>query len=181
MKIVLCLGIVVAIFTLIALAALLVSMRAGWLSHEHSQTSRMKFEQWLDLYYLNPEDWYLEDAPNRYIIGKTYWNHYWAYIHFSFPDYIRYRLWRRNARRRENNSERDKRLKDVLEMAQSDIERLKAKADREMEEAKRQMEETSRRITNPITRPPTKDLGRTNHNGTASNLKEISQATDLWF
>ena len=157
MKIVLCLGIVVAIVTLIALAALLVSMRAGWLSHSSSWTSRMKFKQWLDLYYLNPEGWCLEDTPNRYITGKTYSSNYWAYIHFSFPDYIRYRLWRENARRRENNVKRDEHLKDVLEMAQSDIERLKAKADREMEEAKRQVEETSRRITNPITHQPTKD------------------------
>lgn len=160
------LGVAVSIVILIALTGLYVYLLTKWLSRKSFWTSRIKFKQWLDLYYLSPKNWRLEDTPSRYIydarmVYKNYYGGgYWAYVHFSFFDYLRYRLWKRGIKHRENNSERDKRLKDMLELAQSDIERLKAQADREMEKAKRQVEETSRRVNNPITRPPTKDFGK---------------------
>ena len=121
----------VSIVVLIALMSLYVVLLTKWLSHKSFWTSRIKFKQWLDLYYLSPENWRLEDTPNRYIYSarKSYKNSYWAYIHFSFVDYLRYQLWKRGTKRHENNSKRDRRLKDVLELAQSDIERLKAQAD----------------------------------------------------
>lgn len=151
-----------------------------WLSHRSSWTSRMKFKQWLDLYYLSPKNWRLEDTPNRYIYrsrrvyGGDYGSGYWAYVHFSFLDYLRYQLWKRGAERRENNSKRDRRLKDVLELAQSDIERLKAQADREMEEAKRQTEETKARISMTTTYT-------TSGGSRLSTSEETNHATDLWF
>lgn len=155
------LAIAVVIVVLFILVGSCVGLSSRWLSHKSSWTARMKFKQWLDLYYLCPKDWCLEDTPNRYITGKTYGNSYWAYVHFSFPDYLRYQLWKKSAKRRENNAKRDKRLKDVLEVAQSDIERLKQQADREMEEAKNQIEKTSRRVNNPLnlfTHPPTREF-----------------------
>lgn len=147
------LGVAVSIVVLITLTSLYVVLLTKWLSRKSFWTSRIKFKQWLDLYYLSPKNWRLEDTPSRYIydarmVYKNYYGGgYWAYVHFSFFDYLRYRLWKRGIKRRENNSKRDKRLKDMLELAQSDIERLKAKADREMEEAKRQTEETKTRIS----------------------------------
>ena len=99
---------------------------------------------------------------------------YWAYVHFSFFDYLRYRLWKIGTKRRENNSKRDKRLKDMLELAQSDIERLKARADREMEEAKRQAEETKTRISTMTTYTTSGGSG-------LPTSEETNHATDLWF
>ena len=171
-----CLGVAVSIVVLITLTSLCVVLLTKWLSCKSFWTSRIKFKQWLDLYYLNPEEWRLEDTPNRYIYRsrRTYESGYWAYVHFSFFDYLRYQLWKRGAERRKNNSKRDKRLKDVLELAQSDIERLKAQADWEMEEAKRQTEETKTRISMTTTYTTSGGSG-------LPTSEEISHATDLWF
>lgn len=175
-----CLWVAVGIVALMTLIGLYLGFLTNWLSHKSSWTSRIKFEQWLDLYYLNPEEWRLEDTPNRYIYrsrrvyGGGYGNSYWAYVHFSFLDYLRYQLWKRSAMRREDNAKRDKRLKDVLELAQSDIERLKAQADWEMEEAKRRVEETKTRISMTTT--------HTTFGGSGlPTSEEISHATTPWF
>ena len=173
-------GVIVGIVVLITLTILYVYLLTKWLSCKSFWTSRIKFKQWLDLYYLSPKNWRLEDTPNRYIYGarmvyKNYYGDgYWAYVHFSFFDYLRYRLWKIGTKRRENNSKRDRRLKDVLELAQSDIERLKAQADREMEEAKRRAEETKIRISMTTT--------HTTSGGSGSSASEkTNHATDLWF
>lgn len=170
----------VSIVILITLMSLYVYLLTKWLSRKSFWTSRIKFKQWLDLYYLSPKNWRLEDTPSRYIYGANkgykcgYGDGYWAYVHFSFFDYLRYQLWKRSTKRRENNSKRDRRLKDVLELAQSDIERLKAQADREMEEAKRQTEETKARIGMTTTYATSGGSG-------LPTSEEISHATDLWF
>ena len=171
------LGVAVGIVALIILIGLYVILLIKWLSHKSYWTSRIKFKQWLDLYYLSPEKWRLEDTPKRYIYvkGRGYdLGGYWAYVHFSFFDYLCYHLWKRGAERRENNSKRDKRLKDVLELAQSDIERLKAQADREMEEAKRRVEETKTRISMTTTHTTSGGSG-------LPTSEETNHATDLWF
>lgn len=166
----------VSIVILITLTGLYVYLLTKWLSCKSFWTSRIKFEQWLDLYYLSPKNWRLEDTPSRYIYSarKSYKDSYWAYVHFSFFDYLRYQLWKRSTKRRENNSERDKRLKDVLKLAQSDIERLKIQADWEMEEAKRQTEETKTRISMTTTHTTSGGSG-------LSTSEETNHATDLWF
>lgn len=187
------LAIAVVIVILFILVGSCVGLSSRWLSHRSSWTARMKFKQWLDLYYLCPKDWCLEDTPNRYVVGKTYGSSYWAYVHFSFPDYLRYQFWKKSTKRRENNAQRDKRLKDILELAQSDIARLKQQADREMEEAKKQVEETSRRVNNPIVcqvndpivRPPTREfweatLATNPYLGRLPTSEEVSSTTNPW-
>ena len=171
-----------SIVVLITLTSLYVYLLIKWLSCKSFWTSRVKFKQWLDLYYLSPKNWRLEDTPNRYIYGANkgykscYGDGYWAYVHFSFFDYLRYRLWKIGTKRRENNSKRDKRLKDVLELAQSDIERLKARADGEMEEAKRRVDETKTRISMTTTQTTSGGSGPSAH-----SISPISEETDLWF
>ena len=181
-----CLGVAVSIVVLITLTSLCVVLLTKWLSCKSFWTSRIKFKQWLDLYYLSPKNWRLEDTPNRYIYGASkgykysYGDGYWVYIHFSFFDYLRYRLWKIGTKRRENNSKRDIRLKDVLESAQSDIERLKAQADREMEEAKRRVEETKTRISTMTTHTTSGGSGLSAHSISPISEK-TNHATDLWF
>ena len=175
-------GVIAGIVVLITLTSLYIYLLIKWLSHKSYWTSRIKFKQWLDLYYLSPKNWRLEDTPKRYIYdasnGYKYndWGGYWAYVHFSFFDYLRYRLWKRGAERRGNDAKRDRRLKDVLELAQSDIERLKARADREMEEAKRQTEETKARISTMTTHTTSGGSELSAH-----SISPISEETDLWF
>lgn len=62
-----CLCVAVSIVVSVILIGLYLDFLTKWLSHKSFWTSRIKFEQWLDLYYLNPEEWRLEDTPNRYI------------------------------------------------------------------------------------------------------------------
>ena len=175
-----CLGVIVGIVVLITLTSLYVYLLTKWLSHKSYWTSRIKFKQWLDLYYLSPKNWCLGDTPSRYIYGASkgykysYGDGYWVYIHFSFVDYLRYRLWKIGTKRRENNSKRDRRLKDVLESAQSDIERLKAQADREMEEAKRRVEETKTRIS-------TMTIHTTSGGSGLPISEETNHAIDQWL
>lgn len=184
------LAIAVVIVILFILVSSCVSLSSRWLSRRSFWTARMKFKQWLDLYYLCPKDWCLEDTPNRYVVGKTYGSSYWAYVHFSFPDYLRYQFWKKSAKRRTENTKQDERLKDILELAQSDIARLKQQADREMEEAKKQVEETSRRVNNPIVcqvndpivRPPTRKfweatLATNPYLGRLPTSEEVSSTT----
>lgn len=184
------LAIAVVIVILFILVSSCVSLSSRWLSRRSFWTARMKFKQWLDLYYLCPKDWCLEDTPNRYVVGKTYGSSYWAYVHFSFPDYLRYQFWKKSAKRRTENTKQDERLKDILELAQSDIARLKQQADREMEEAKKQVEETSRRVNNPIVcqvndpivRPPTREfweatLATNPYLGRLPTSEEVSSTT----
>ena len=174
------LGVIVGIVVLITLTSLYVYLLTKWLSCKSFWTSRIKFKQWLDLYYLSPKNWRLEDTPSRYIYGVSkgykysYGDGYWVYIHFSFFDYLRYRLWKIGTKRRENNSKRDIRLKDVLESAQSDIERLKAQSDREMEEAKRRVEETKTRISMTTTYT-------TSGGSELSTSEETNHAIDQWL
>ena len=188
------LAIAVVIVILFILVSSCVSLSSRWLSRRSFWTARMKFKQWLDLYYLCPKDWCLEDTPNRYVVGKTYGSSYWAYVHFSFPDYLRYQFWKKSAKRRTENTKQDERLKDILELAQSDIARLKQQADREMEEAKKQVEETSRRVNNPIVcqvndpivRPPTREfweatLATNPYLGRLPTSEEVSSTTNPWF
>ena len=173
-------GVAVGIVVLITLTGLYVYLLTKWLSRKSFWTSRIKFKQWLDLYYLSPKNWRLEDTPSRYIYSASkgykcsYGDGYWVYIHFSFFDYLRYRLWKIGTKRRENNSKRDKRLKDVLELAQSDIERLKAQADREMEEVKRRVEETKTRISMMTAYATSGGSG-------LPTSEETNHTTDLWF
>lgn len=186
------LSIAVVIVILFILVGSCVGLFSSWLSRRSSWTARMKFKQWLDLYYLCPKDWCLEDTPNRYVVGKTYRSSYWAYVHFSFPDYLRYQFWKKSAKRRTENTKQDERLKDILELAQSDIVRLKQQADQEMEEAKKQVEETSRRVNNPIMcqvtnptmLPPTREFLEaliTYGLDNSQASKGISQETDPGF
>lgn len=188
------LAIAVVIVILFILVGSCVSLLARWLSHKQSWTSRMKFKQWVELYYLCPTDWCLEDTPNRYITGKIRGSSGWVYVQFSFLDFLRYQFWKKSTKRRENNAQRDKRLKDILELAQSDIARLKQQADREMEEAKKQVEETSRRVNNPIVcqvndpivRPPTREfweatLAMNPYLGRLPTSEEVSSTTNPWF
>lgn len=180
------LAIAVVIVILFILMGSCVGLSSRWLSRRSSWTARMKFKQWLDLYYLCPKDWCLEDTPNRYVVGKTYKSSYWAYIHFSFPDYLRYQFWKKSAKRRTEDTKQDERLKDILELAQSDIARLKQQADREMEEAKKQVEETSRRVNNPLnsfTHSPTIEfweatLATNPYLGRLPTSEEVSHTTD---
>ena len=175
-----CLCVAVVIVVLITLTGLCVVLLTKWLSCKSFWTSRIRFKQWLDLYCLSSKNWCREDTASRYIYGASkgykysYGDGYWVYIHFSFVDYLHYRLWKIGTKRRENNSKRDIRLKDVLESAQSDIERLKAQADREMEEAKRQVEETKTRISTMTTYTTSGGSG-------PSASEETNHATDLWF
>ena len=175
-------GVIAGIVVLITLTSLYIYLLIKWLSPKSFWTSRIKFKQWLDLYYLNPKVWRLDGTPNRYIYGASkgykysYGDGYWVYVHFSFFDYLRYRLWKRGAERRGNDAKRDRRLKDVLELAQSDIERLKARADREMEEAKRQTEETKARISTMTTHTTSGGSEFSTH-----SISPISEETDLWF
>ena len=179
-------GVIVGIVVLIALTSLYIYLLTKWLSRKSFWTSRIKFKQWLDLYYLSPKNWRLEDTPSRYIYGANkgykscYGDGYWVYIHFSFFDYLRYRLWKIGTKRRENNSKRDRRLKDVLESAQSDIERLKAQADREMEEAKRRVEETKTRISTMTIHTTSGRSGLSTH-AISPISEKTNHATDLWF
>ena len=181
-----CLGVAVGLVALMILAGLCVGLLSRWLSHKQSWTARMKFKQWVELYYLRPKDWCLEDTPNRYITGKIYGSSGWVYVQFSFLDYLRYQLWRKDTKHREIDTQRDKRLKDILELAQSDIARLKQQADQEMEEAKKQVEETSRRVNNPITCQPTREFCERvstaySWPGRLPTSEEVSHTTDPWF
>lgn len=152
--------IAVCIVAAIALGVCFVCGLGNWLSHKSSWTSRVKFKQWLELYYLNPGEWCLDDTPNRYV-GKGFGGGHWVYIHFSFFDFLRYQAWKEGNKRRKTNTKRDKYLKEVLEAAQSDIEKLKSQADFEMEKARKQVEQTARRV-NTTTRTSSGEVTATN-------------------
>lgn len=143
----------------IIVAGMLLATLFTWADGKDKGDVYMKFKQWRKLYDLNPEGWCADDDnPYRRIYADEY--HKDIYVRFSFFGTACYMIWQSQAEKRKKQVRSNAKLQLLLRAAQTDIEKLYAQADREMEEAKRQMEETSRRITNPITRPPTKDFGK---------------------
>ena len=129
----------------------------------------MKFKQWRKLYDLNPEEWCADsDNPYRCIYHKD------IYVRFSFFGTACYTIWQSQAEKRKKQVRSNAKLQLLLRAAQTDIERLKAQADREMEEAKRQTEETKARISMMTTHTTSGGSG-------LSASEETNHATDLWF
>lgn len=133
----------------------------------------MKFKQWRKLYDLNPEEW-CADIDNPYRCIYTNGHHKDIYVRFSFFGTACYMIWQSRAEKRKKQARSNAKLQLLLHAAQTDIERLKAQADREMEEAKRQTEETKARISMITTHTTSGGSG-------LSASEETNHATDIWF
>ena len=167
------LGVIVGIVVLITLTRLYVVLLTKWLSCKSFWTSRVKFKQWRKLYDLNPEKWCTDD-DNPYRCIYTDGHHKDIYVRFSFFGTARYIIWQSQAEKRKKQVRSNAKLQLLLRAAQTDIERLKAQADREMEEAKRQTEETKARIS-------TMNIHTTSGGSGLPTSEKTNHATDLWF
>ena len=133
----------------------------------------MKFKQWRKLYDLNPEKW-CADSDNPYRCIYTDGHHKDIYVRFSFFGTACYMIWQSQAEKRKKQARSNAKLQLLLRAAQTDIERLKAQADREMEEAKRQAEETKTRISTTTTYTTSGGSG-------LPTSEETNHAIDQWL
>lgn len=148
----------------------LVAISFIWANGKDNGYVYMKFNQWRKLYDLNPEEWWTDsDNPYRCIYHDIY-------VRFSFFGTARYMIWQSQAEKRKKKARSNAKLQLLLRAAQTDIERLKARADREMEEAKRRMEETKTRISMTTTHITSGGSELSTH-----SISPISEETDLGF
>ena len=159
----------------IIVAVNLLSILFIWANGRDKGYVYMKFKQWRKLYDLNPEKW-CTDEDNPYRCIYTDGHHKDIYVRFSFFGTARYMIWQSQAEKRKKQIRSNAKLQLLLRAAQTDIERLKAQADREMEEAKRQTEETKARISMTTTHTASGGSGLSTH-----SISPISEETDLGF
>lgn len=135
---------VVIVLGIITLIIYLIANLDDWCAiKEHSScNAKMKFSQWLDLYYLNKTEWLLGcTCPSRCFAGQSN-----IYIEFSFIDFLRYTHWYKHREKHEKNDRKDKNLIKVLEAAQKDIDRAREQSSDTMRAAAEQVEEVSKRV-----------------------------------
>lgn len=110
--------------------------------------TKMDFEQWRDLYYVNPSRYNLDNRSEVNLIftspRKESWMSYEkVQIVFSFVDYIKFLFFVSELRNQENKINKQNKdiqenesLKKILLVAQYDIERLKRESEEEIQKAK---------------------------------------------
>ena len=117
--------------------------------------TKMDFEQWRDLYYVNPSRYNLDDRSEINLIftspRKESWMSYEkVQIVFSFVDYIKFLFFVSELRNQENKINKQNKdiqenesLKKILLVAQYDIERLKRESEEEIQKAKNAIAEST--------------------------------------
>ena len=123
------------------------------------ETAKLNFNQWRDLYFVNPSRYNLDEIVKGRDSHLTFLNKIdtgWMYdkyekiiITFSFIDYIKFLIFVNSNREKENknknnqdNIKQNEALKHILKVAQSDIEKLKEQSQNEIEKAKNVLEES---------------------------------------
>lgn len=110
--------------------------------------TKMNFEQWRDLYYVNPSRYNLGDRSEVNLIFTSPRKESWRreekiQITFSFVDYIKFLFFVNELRNQEDkvnkqnkNIQENESLKEILLVAQYDIEKLKRESEKEIQKAK---------------------------------------------
>ena len=124
------------------------------------ETAKLNFNQWRDLYFVNPSRYNLDEIvkgrdSHLTFLNKvdTDWMYYDKYekiiITFSFIDYIKFLIFVGSIREQkkkdkdtQNNINQNESLKYILEVTQSDIEKLREQSQNEIEKAKNILEGT---------------------------------------
>lgn len=123
------------------------------------ETAKLNFNQWRDLYFVNPSRYNLDEIVKGRDSHLTFLNKVdtgWMYdkykkiiITFSFIDYIKFLIFVGSVREQkkkdkdtQNNINQNESLKYILEVAQSDIEKLREQSQNEIEKAKNILEGT---------------------------------------
>ena len=123
------------------------------------ESAKINFNQWRDLYFVNPSRYNLDEIVKGKDCHLNFLNKVntdWMYdkykkiiITFSFIDYIKFLIFVNSNREKENknknnqdNIKQNEALKHILEVAQSDIEKLREQSQNEIEKAKNILEGT---------------------------------------
>ena len=123
------------------------------------ETAKLNFNQWRDLYFVNPSRYNLDEIVKGRDSHLTFLNKVdtgWMYdqyekiiITFSFIDYIKFLIFVGSVREQkkkdkdtQNNINQNESLKYILEVTQSDIEKLREQSQNEIEKAKNILEGT---------------------------------------
>ena len=123
------------------------------------ETAKLNFNQWRDFYFVNPSRYNLDEIVKGKDCHLSFLNKVntdWMYdkykkiiITFSFIDYIKFLIFVGSIREQkkkdkdtQNNTNQNESLKYILEVAQSDIEKLREQSQNEIEKAKNILEGT---------------------------------------
>ena len=123
------------------------------------ETAKLNFNQWRDLYFVNPSRYNLDEIVKGKDCHLNFLNKVntdWMYdkykkiiITFSFIDYIKFLIFVGSIREQkkkdkdtQNNINQNESLKYILEVTQSDIEKLREQSQNEIEKAKNILEGT---------------------------------------
>ena len=123
------------------------------------ETAKLNFNQWRDLYFVNPSRYNLDEIVKGKDCHLNFLNKVntdWMYdkykkiiITFSFIDYIKFLIFVGSIREQkkkdkdtQNNINQNESLKYILEVTQSDIEKLREQSQNEIKKAKNILEGT---------------------------------------
>ena len=123
------------------------------------ETAKLNFNQWRDLYFVNPSRYNLDEIVKGKDCHLNFLNKVntdWMYdkykkiiITFAFIDYIKFLIFVGSIREQkkkdkdtQNNINQNESLKYILEVTQSDIEKLREQSQNEIKKAKNILEGT---------------------------------------
>lgn len=95
---------------------------------KHSQ--RIKFNDFANLYVINPDRWELHDSYVDFIkLVEGYYRTWKETIMFQFnvKDYYRYRYWKANLEKQKRQEKECKQLQEVISILKSDLEKFENK------------------------------------------------------
>ena len=103
-------------------------------SHFSTFCTYMRFEDWYRIYGVDPKKWKLDNLPYKND-GKMWSSD--QRIVFPYVDYLRYRCFRKKVLEVEESEQNRANLIKILEEAQADIDKLKAKSSKEIDDGNR--------------------------------------------
>lgn len=95
--------------------------------------AKIKFKNFKEFYEVNPERWEIYDGhvACKRVKRSLYVDHF----HFSFIDWIKYKIWRRGIERREKKQSDSKATARMLESVKADIQAAKEAEAKQKQEA----------------------------------------------
>lgn len=135
----------VSTFAIIVILLLFVSLLMSFgfykseLPYKYKNCPQIKFSDFKKWYSIAPDSW----VCFEYYVNKNYCSP----CYFSFFDCLRYRRWRKRRNKRRQEEVANRKLKEILESVQDDIEDFKERIDRENKKARKDIEEIKNKLT----------------------------------
>jgi hypothetical protein len=108
------------------------------------RTVKMKWNNILKYYYINPDKWTFKSTYIAYEREKNNYKKSYIWIKLSFFDYLRFLVWVKHSEKQDKQLENNRWITFILEDIQKDIEVLKNQSNEEIKQANKIMKELTK-------------------------------------